>query len=99
VIEKNHTVILGWSEQVFTIISELVEANSNQPDACIVIMGDKDKVEMEDEIREKVGGTGKTRVVCRSGNPIDMSDLNIVSLNTSKSILVLSPETENPDAE
>lgn len=99
VIEKNHTVILGWSEQVFTIISELLEANSNQPDACIVIMGDIDKVEMEDEIREKVGGTGKTRVVCRSGNPIDMSDLNIVSLNTSKSILVLSPETENPDAE
>ena len=99
IIEKNQTVILGWSEQVFTIISELVEANSNQPDSCIAIMGDHDKVEMEDEIREKVGNTGKTRVVCRSGNPIDMSDLNIVSLNSSKSILVLSPETDNPDAE
>lgn len=99
VIEKNQTIILGWSEQIFTIITELIEANSNQPDACIVVLGDKDKVEMEDEIREKVGSTGKTRVVCRSGNPIDMSDLNIVSLNTSKSILVLSPETDNPDAE
>ena len=99
VIEKNQTVILGWSEQVFTIISELVEANSNQKDACIVVMGDKDKVEMEDEIREKVGDTKTTRVVCRSGNPIDMSDLNIVSLASSKSILVLSPETDNPDAE
>ncbi len=99
VIEKNQTIILGWSEQIFTIITELVAANSNQPDACIVILGDKDKVEMEDEIREKVGGIGKTRVVCRSGNPIDMSDLNIVSLNSSKSILVLSPESDNPDAE
>lgn len=99
IIEKDQTVILGWSEQVFTIISELVEANANQRDACIVVMGEKDKVEMEDEIREKVGDTKTTRVVCRSGNPIDMSDLNIVSLNTSKSILVLSPETDNPDAE
>ncbi len=99
VIEKNHTVILGWSEQVYTIISELVEANSNRSDSCIVIMGESDKVEMEDLIKEKVGETGKTRIVCRSGNPIDMTDLQIVSLNTSKSILVLSPETDAPDAE
>jgi voltage-gated potassium channel Kch len=99
VIEKNHTIILGWSEQVFTIISELVIANENQPDSCIVIMGVGDKVEMEDMIKEKVGNTGKTRIVCRSGNPIDMTDLQIVSLNSSKSILVLSPENESPDAE
>lgn len=99
VIEKNHTVILGWSDQVYTIISELVEANSNQPDSCIVVMGETDKVEMEDLIREKVGDTRKTRIVCRSGNPIDMTDLQIVSLNTSKSILVLSPKTDSPDAE
>ncbi len=99
VIEKNQTIILGWSEQVFTIITELVAANANQPDSCIVIMGEGDKVEMEDMIKEKVGNTGKTRIVCRSGNPIDMTDLGIVSLNTSKSILVLSPETDAPDAE
>ncbi len=86
VIEKNQTIILGWSEQVFTIITELVAANANQPDSCIVIMGEGDKVEMEDMIKEKVGNTGKTRIVCRSGNPIDMTDLGIVSLNTSKSI-------------
>jgi voltage-gated potassium channel Kch len=99
VIEKGHTIILGWSEQVYTIISELIAANENQSDSCIVIMGEGDKVEMEDMIKEKVGSTGKTRIVCRSGNPIDMTDLQIVSLNTSKSILVLSPENESPDAE
>jgi hypothetical protein len=30
VIESGHTVILGWSPQVFLIISELVLANENQ---------------------------------------------------------------------
>src|SRR4051794_10610513 len=30
IIERNHTVLLGWSDQVFTILSELIEANSNQ---------------------------------------------------------------------
>ena len=30
VVESGHTVILGWSSQIFTILSELIEANSNQ---------------------------------------------------------------------
>jgi voltage-gated potassium channel Kch len=98
VIERNHTIILGWSEQVFTIISELVVANANQRRPCIVVMGEKDKVEMEDEIRGKIEKTGRTRIVCRTGSSIDLADLDIVSLNTSKSIIVLAPEGDDPDS-
>ncbi|NCC68665.1 MAG: hypothetical protein EOM14_10835, partial [Clostridia bacterium] len=47
VIESNHTVILGWSNQVFTFLGELVEANSNRKDACVVIMSPLDKDKME----------------------------------------------------
>lgn len=100
VLESGHTIILGWSEQIFTILSELVEANANQPKSCVVILADKDKVEMEDAIRVRVGKSGKTRIVCRRGSPIELTDLAIVSLNTSRSIIILSPEgTESPDAE
>jgi voltage-gated potassium channel Kch len=98
VIELNHTVILGWSPQVFSIISELVIANESQPKSCIAILSDRDKVEMEDEIRDKVGSTGRTRIVCRTGSPMDMNDLDLVSLQTSKSIVVLAPEDDDPDA-
>lgn len=99
VIENDHTVILGWSDQVFSIISELVVANANQARPCIVILGDHDKVEMEEAIRERVGDTGKTRVVCRTGSPIDLGDLEIVSLNTARAILIVAPENDDPDAE
>ncbi|MEA4908949.1 MAG: hypothetical protein VB089_15100 [Anaerolineaceae bacterium] len=99
VLESGHTVILGWSEQVFTIVSELVVANENQPRSCIVIMGHHDKVEMEDALRDKVGSGGRTRLVCRSGSPMELADLEIVSLNSSRSIIVLSPEADDPDAE
>ena len=99
VVEKGHTVVLGWSEQVFTIISELAIANENQKNPCIVIMADVDKVEMEDEIKSKVFSTKNTRVVCRTGNPVEPSDLEIMSLGTSKSIIILSPESDNPDPE
>jgi|WetSurMetagenome_2_1015567.scaffolds.fasta_scaffold21359_2 ion channel POLLUX/CASTOR len=99
VIEKNHTIILGWTDQIFTIISELVEANANQKDACIVLLGDKDKIAMQDEVRGRIPNTKTTRIVARTGSPIDMEDLEIVSINTSKSIIILSPETDDPDSE
>jgi voltage-gated potassium channel Kch len=99
VIEVGHTIILGWSEQIFPIISELVTANANQRKSCIVVLAPTDKVEMEDAIREKVGPTGKTRIVCRTGSPIDMADLQIASPQTAKAIIILSPEGEHPDAE
>ncbi len=98
VIEKDHTVIFGWTPAVFPIISELVIANENRKRSAIVILGNKDKVEMEEEIREQVGDTGKTKIVCRSGDPMKMADINITSLNTSRSILVLSSEEQDPDS-
>jgi voltage-gated potassium channel Kch len=98
VIERGHTAILGWAEEVFPIISELLVANENQPKPCIVILGDKSKVEMEDEIHDRVGNTGHTRIVCRRGNPMEMGHLDMVSLHTAKSIIVLAPETDDPDS-
>ncbi|MFN8392827.1 MAG: potassium transporter TrkA [Bdellovibrionota bacterium] len=97
VVEQNHSLILGWSEQIFTVISELIIANENKRDACIVILADRDKVEMEDEIRAKFGKTGTTRVVCRTGSPIDVSDLEIANPDGARSIIVLSPGGNNPD--
>ena len=99
VVEVGHTIILGWSEQVFPIISELVVANANQRKSCIVVLAAADKVEMEDAIREKVGPAGRTHIVCRTGSPIDMGDLHIASPQTAKSIIVLSPGGDHPDAE
>ncbi|MDD3306163.1 MAG: hypothetical protein PHO29_03570 [Acetobacterium sp.] len=93
VIEKDQTIILGWSEQIFTIIEELIEANSNRKHACIVIMGNHDKSEMDDAIRERIIDMKTTRIVTRQGNPIDIDDLEIVSLNTSRSIIII-PEDD-----
>jgi voltage-gated potassium channel Kch len=98
VVESDHIVILGWSSQIYSIISELVIANSSQKKSCIVILAEKDKIEMEDEIRNKVGDTGRTRIVCRTGSPIDMSDLQIVNPDGSRAIIILPGETENPDS-
>lgn len=97
VIETNHTLILGWSSKVFSIIGELMIANENQKNPCIVILADRDKVEMEDDIRAKFQNTKNTRIICRNGDPLDLDDLAVAAPHEARSIIVLAPETENPD--
>jgi len=99
VLEQDHTLILGWSPQVFTIIAELVIANANRARPVIVVLADVDKVEMEDAIRARVPRPGRTRIVCRTGSPIDVTDLAIVSPQTARSIIVPAPAVEDPDAQ
>lgn len=99
VIENGHIVVLGWSEQVFTIIPQLFIAENGLKNKKIVLLGDRDKVEMEDQIRNRIGSDALRRVVCRSGSPIEMSDLELTNLNEASGILVLTPEGDNPDAE
>ncbi|MFL6156519.1 MAG: CASTOR/POLLUX-related putative ion channel, partial [Marmoricola sp.] len=99
VIESGHTVILGWSEAVFTILSELAVANESSRRPVVVILADRDKVEMEEDIREKVPDMKGTRVVCRSGSPIDLGDLALASSEEARSIIVLSSAGADPDSE
>lgn len=99
VIEQDHVLILGWSSKIFTIIPELIIANENQKDPKIVILADKDKVDMEDEIKDKIGNTKNTKIICRTGNPIDLHDLEIGNPVNSKSIIILDKENENSDSQ
>jgi len=54
---------------------------------------------MEDAIRERVPNTGKMKVICRTGDPIDPTDILIGRPMAAKSIIVLGPDSEDPDAE
>jgi ion channel POLLUX/CASTOR len=97
VIEEGHTLILGWSPKIIHIIEELIIANENQKKPRIVILAEKDKVEMEDEIRDNIANRKNTKIICRTGNPLNIIDLEIVNPNAAKSIIVLSPAVENSD--
>jgi len=98
VLESDHTLILGWSPQIFTILSELIAANeSRKSGAVIVVMAEQDKVEMEDAIAGRIADAKNTRIICRSGSPIDLTDLEIGSPHTARSIIILA-EGDDPDA-
>ncbi len=88
VIESGHTVIIGFDENIISIIEELVMANENHTGAVAVILADEDKVKMEETISQRVPDTGNLRVVCRSGRPDSPNDLQVCSLDTCKSVIV-----------
>ncbi|HYC93908.1 MAG TPA: potassium transporter TrkA [Thermoanaerobaculia bacterium] len=99
VAETDHIVILGWNDRVFSIVGELILGNQHRKRNVIVIMADRDKVSMDDEVRERIADLKTTKIVCRRGNPIDLGDLKIVNFNAARAIVVLSPEGDDPDAE
>ena len=103
VVEQGHTVILGWSPHVYTAVSELIEANANHRGHSIALLAAKDKVEMEDSLQGRVGQLRSTRLVCRSGLPMDLTDLAIANPFAAKAVIVLAPSPEDspadPDAE
>jgi voltage-gated potassium channel Kch len=99
VIENDHTVILGWSDSVFAIVRELSIANESRRRPAVVILAEQDKVEMEDELREKVPQLRGTRVICRTGSPLDLGDLALSNHGDARSIIVLSPDGDEPDTE
>src|SRR5262249_2056382 len=45
----------------------------------------------------KLPNTKNTRVICRSGSPLDLDDLEVVNPHEAKSIIIVSPEANNPD--
>ena len=89
VVETGHVIILGTAGGLYTIISELIEANSNHPREAVVIMDDKyTKDEMEDKIHERFPDTRTTQIVCRSGSITDITDLRVCSFDTCMSVII-----------
>ncbi|MEV6676523.1 NAD-binding lipoprotein [Streptomyces erythrochromogenes] len=105
VLEAGHTVVLGWSDQILPVVSELVAAGANQRRSAIAVLAPRDKVDMEDEVAAGLGGPGRrtggtraTRIICRSGPTTDPAALARVSPQTSKAVLVLPPDGDSGDA-
>ncbi|MHB1139970.1 MAG: potassium channel family protein, partial [Microthrixaceae bacterium] len=92
VLESGHTLILGWSSRVPTIVSELVLANESERRGVVVILADEDKSEMEDRLRDHVDDFLTTRLVCRHGRTDLPADLDLVNLRHAKSVVVVGDE-------
>ncbi|MET7887829.1 NAD-binding lipoprotein [Streptomyces avermitilis] len=99
VLEQGHAVVLGWSDQVSTVVGELVAAQSSYRPRAVVVLAERDKTEMEQALAAHVGPAGRTRLICRNGPASDPGVLALVSPQTASTVLVLPSGEPTADAE
>jgi len=98
VVEKDHTLILGFSPRIYTVVSELCIANENRKKPAIVVLADRDKQEMEDELATRIEELRGTRVVVRTGSPSSLHDLAIANVGEARSVIILGNDDDSGDA-
>jgi hypothetical protein len=92
VVEKDHIVMLGWSEKSLLFIREIILANESEGGGVVVVLCTDGKEKMERELslmlkhREMKG----TSVVFRQGSRLMVGDLDKVSVHTAKAVVVFS---------
>ncbi|KAG0470533.1 hypothetical protein HPP92_017233 [Vanilla planifolia] len=96
VIEKNHILILGWSDKLGSLLKQLAIANKSIGGGVIVVLAERDKEEMEMDIAKLEFDFMGTSVICRSGSPLILADLKKVSVSKARAIIVLASD-ENAD--
>lgn len=89
VIESNHTLILGWDNNIYVVLKELIEANKSQRKAVIVILSDKDSFQMNQDIKDNITNTFNSKLICRSGSIYKKEDLDMCNIKDAKSVIIL----------
>lgn len=99
VVLEDHTLILGWNERITDLLYELILANESEQTAAIVILADRDKEEMDDFLSLNVPDRMTTKIVTRSGEVSSLVNLGVVSVETCRSVIILSSAPPGPTSE
>ncbi|MFF9500094.1 NAD-binding lipoprotein [Streptomyces sp. NPDC014656] len=99
VVERGHTVLLGWSEQAPTVLAELLAAHAQRRGGAVVVLADRDKAETEREARDALPSRVRIRLLCRRGRPTDPAALARVTPAAAEAVVVLPPDGPGGDAQ
>ncbi|MFH9728651.1 NAD-binding lipoprotein [Streptomyces sp. NPDC017254] len=101
VVERGHSLVLGWSEQTPTLVAELLAAHAQRRNSAVVVLADRDKLDMERELRAVLTAVGgrRVRLLCRRGRPSDPAALARVSPAAAGAVVVLPPDTPEADTQ
>lgn len=94
VIDSNHTLILGWSNRLFPLLSELNIASSGKR-STVVVLSPKTRTEVEVEIASRCGKLSNLKVITRTGDIENPADLSRVKVALAKSVVVLDSDSSS----
>lgn len=86
VIEDGHIIIIGYDDNNYTLIKELMEVTKRK--RTILIIDDKDKEEMENDFYTNIKKPKNLKVIFRSIKPWNIDELEKCSIERSSSIII-----------
>lgn len=87
VIERGHTVVLGFYPGEYTLLRQLILAAAGKPD-CVVLAEDMDRDEMEQYIRENIEAPRNFRIICRTVDITDPASIEKCSVGTARAVII-----------
>ncbi|WP_394365697.1 CASTOR/POLLUX-related putative ion channel [Streptomyces sasae] len=107
VLEHDHDVVLGWTDQIFTLVSELIAGRAGSGRGArgrggagrhvITVLADLDPARMESALTAALGVTDGVRLVCRTGAPTDPDALALVTPGAARAVAVLPADDSDGD--
>ena len=87
--EKNHQLILGWSNGISLVFREFLLANSNNKDSNIVFLDEINPVEANEKIMTMFPNKEEyQKIIPKQGRISDRKYLEMVNVNEARSILI-----------
>jgi len=100
VLEENFTLILGWSDKVLPLVSQICLANDSDGGRPIVILADVlSKPDMDAFFFENIEEWFGTTCITRGGNPINRNDLLKAAAPSAAEIIVMSQGFDPDEAD
>ena len=92
VIERNHFVVLGTSDRLPWVVREISLApEADRPDV-VVVLADRDPSDVHRDIRARTEDVPRLRIVVRSGDPTEPSDVRLVRPAAARAVIVLGSD-------
>lgn len=94
-ILDDHFVILNWNSKVPDMLVDLMY---QEKAPTVLILSDKDKEYINDEVRNALAKDTKEKpkkidIIVRQGDPLNRSELADISLNTCRAIAIMSTDS------
>ncbi|UXI69932.1 CASTOR/POLLUX-related putative ion channel [Tahibacter amnicola] len=97
VVERGHTVVVGWSSKTASVVSSLSQPDGEGELQRVVVLAEQDAIHVEDHLAWNLPDASHRNVVFRRGSARDHGDLRQVSPESANAIVVLADDAGASD--
>ncbi len=95
VLERNHVLILGWNNKVFSVLKQLAQLKSG---IKVVILAPEKIDLMQEQLRVAGIQRERIKIILRSGIPSNYGELDRVAVDRAASVIILATDADDSEA-